>query len=181
MAEQKGGSAAHSGIAQDDAMRAWTDGSSGLLVRLIETTASTKFTIPLDADSLLWFYAETLFEAVQTHQLLQRACRRLGERLNTAAALVISREHLFERIEAMRAAGFTVWLRPGTDGSVIELYVRPAADRVASFQGSRACAISALQRLRSMAPLRGGAPRRRRTSTSRIERASGWSFRSGRS
>jgi hypothetical protein len=136
MAKHNKGSAALPKESQDDSTRVWADAKPRWLVRLIEATESATCRVPLDADSLLWFHAQTLSGAIQAHQTLRSACRRLGDRLNAAAALVISRRHLVDRLEAVRKAEFTVWFRPGTRCG-IELYVRPAADRVASFGESR--------------------------------------------
>lgn len=127
MTEDNGGYIEVGEAAQDGSWQVWSEGEFWLALWLIETTASANCVIPPDADTEQWAWAQGLLDAVQAHQDLRNMRRRQGHTLAADAALIFSREHVADWLDALQVAGRIVSFRPSGQRSGIEFSVRPGA------------------------------------------------------
>lgn len=114
--------------APDDASwRMWSEDDFWLALWLTETTAAVICRIPADADRDLRRKAARLAAVVRAHQGLRDQRGRVGCALHHDARLILSRERVATRLDALHARGHRIRFRPSAAISAIELSLDPVA------------------------------------------------------
>jgi hypothetical protein len=112
---------------QDASWRMWSQQEFWLVLWLIESTASVTCIIPPEAEPTLWMKAEWLIDAILVHQNLRNRRREAGPTMQTNAELILGREKVAERLDALHDTGLRVYFRPSGRISAIELAIHPQA------------------------------------------------------
>ena len=109
----------------DASWRCWSQHEFWLVLWLIETTASVRCLIPPDCRPELQRKAKGLVKAVLAHQAIRNLRRKIGFELRSTAALILSREAIARRLDALQRTGLQVRFRPSGRRSAIELAIAP--------------------------------------------------------
>ena len=111
----------------DASWRPWSEDEFWLVLWLIESTASVLCLIPPDARPELQRKVKGLVKAILAHQAIRDRRHEGGFRTVSAAALILSRETIAERLDALQDSGLEVRFRPSGRRSAIELAIAPQA------------------------------------------------------
>jgi hypothetical protein len=111
----------------DASWRLWSQDEFWLVLWLIESTASVVCLIPPDARPELQRKVKGLVKAVLAHQVIRDHRRKAGFEMHSTAALILSRETVADRLDALQNSGLQVRFRPSGRRSAIELAIAPRA------------------------------------------------------
>jgi hypothetical protein len=111
----------------DAGWRLWSQDEFWLVLWLIESTGSVVCLIPPDARPELWRKAKWLVNAILAHQAIRNRRCKTGFGGRSTAALILSRENVAERLDALQNNGLQIRFRPSGRSSAIELAIVPQA------------------------------------------------------